>query len=82
MPEVSSSPASTMPASHPDGLLTVHDNGTRASEHPAPRLQYRYVDQYRHEEQQVTDPRVTLPPAVGREMLAGGDWVMSWATTT
>jgi len=64
----------------PDGSLTVHDNGTRASR--APRALDFNIDTATDtatEVQQVTDSRVTYAACCGSaELLAGGDWVMSW----
>ena len=64
----------------PNGQLTVHDNGTRANR--APRALAFNIDTSTNtatEEQQITDSRITFAACCGSaEMLAGGDWVMSW----
>ena len=65
----------------PDGSLTVHDNGSRASR--APRALRFTIDSSTNtatEIEQVTDSRAPSSPYIGSvEKLPGGDWVADWA---
>jgi hypothetical protein len=64
----------------PDGTLTVHDNGTRASRPPR-AVRYR-IDRQARTATLLEDVRDDAAPKSGccgsARRLAGGDWVTSW----
>ncbi len=70
----------------PDGSVTVHDNETlsNASGRPPRAVDFDINTQNMTatEVQQITDPRVTTAVCCGSaQLLAGGDWVITWGAS-
>lgn len=67
----------------PDGSVTVHDNETLSGRPPrAVDFDINSQTMTATEVQQITDPRVTTAECCGSaQLLAGGDWVITWGAS-
>jgi hypothetical protein len=68
---------------HPDGTISVHDNGTLLNRRPRV-LRFRINSQARTATlvQVINGPTDTLSSCCGSaRMLSGGDWVIDWGAT-